>query len=335
MNFKNYFAAVTTGMLLFGLSATNIFAVPTVVYEALPSLIPDTSYPSQPFQAQQTSEFGDFIHLAGTERVLDSVTVTMVTWAKFADYATNSLYMGNSSYWTHPVTLNIYDSHLGVNGAPDTKLATVTKTVIVPWRPAADPSCPNLMWRDLMDQCNNGYAFFETFNMQDLKVTLPDDIIVSVAFNTQSYGGTPIGIDGPYNSLNIAVPENLRVTVGADDNTGEVFWNTATKELYSDAGLAGFGILRKDTNWAPYGTVSLRVVTDTPTIVVEPPTDIEQCKKDGWRKYNNPEFKNQGACVSHVEEKEKDKIDHDRKERDKEDHQKKDKERNNQGGKRR
>jgi len=31
-----------------------------------------------------------------------------------------------------------------------------------------------------------------------------------------------------------------------------------------------------------------------------PPTDKDQCKKDGWLGFNNPTFKNQGDCVSFV-----------------------------------
>ncbi|HET6925032.1 MAG TPA: hypothetical protein VFH39_04340, partial [Candidatus Saccharimonadales bacterium] len=49
---------------------------PTVVYNALPSTSPAANYPSQPFQAQQTKEFGDAIHLGGTNRLLNTVTVT-------------------------------------------------------------------------------------------------------------------------------------------------------------------------------------------------------------------------------------------------------------------
>jgi hypothetical protein len=31
-----------------------------------------------------------------------------------------------------------------------------------------------------------------------------------------------------------------------------------------------------------------------------PPTKADQCKKDGWKAFNNPRFKNQGDCVSYV-----------------------------------
>lgn len=32
--------------------------------------------------------------------------------------------------------------------------------------------------------------------------------------------------------------------------------------------------------------------------LVGPPTNKDQCKKDGWKTFNNPTFKNQGECVS-------------------------------------
>ena len=31
-----------------------------------------------------------------------------------------------------------------------------------------------------------------------------------------------------------------------------------------------------------------------------PPTNKDQCKKNGWKSFNNPTFKNQGDCVSFV-----------------------------------
>lgn len=36
-------------------------------------------------------------------------------------------------------------------------------------------------------------------------------------------------------------------------------------------------------------------------VLVGPPTNKDQCKKDGWQVFNNPAFKNQGQCVKFVE----------------------------------
>lgn len=43
----------------------------------------------------------------------------------------------------------------------------------------------------------------------------------------------------------------------------------------------------------------------TCTLIVGPPADKDLCKKDGWKKFNNPTFKNQGECVSYVQSNEK------------------------------
>jgi hypothetical protein len=40
--------------------------------------------------------------------------------------------------------------------------------------------------------------------------------------------------------------------------------------------------------------------TVTP-ILVGPPTNKDLCKDNGWKTFNNPTFKNQGACVSYVQ----------------------------------
>ena len=268
----------------------------TTVYDAIPSPLPPSMF-SQPFQAQQTSEFGDYVHLAGTNRVLNTVTVTMVTWALYSDYATDPRYAGNSATWTHPVTVNVYSNSLDTNGEPDTLLATETQDLSIPWRPKADPTCSTpTAWRADDGNCYNGFAFNAAFDMSSLSVTLPTDVIVGIAFNTESYGAAPVGTSGPYNSLNVGVEGSA--TVGTDANTDNVFWNTSHAAFYTDVGTAGVGIFREDTNWTPYGTVSLKI-TASPALVA-PPTSKDQCKNGGWMTFNNPPFKNQGDCVSFV-----------------------------------
>ncbi len=257
--------------LWYELTSVNRAATePEVIYNSVPNPLA-ANYPSQPFQAQQTSEFGDYIHLGGTARTLTTVTLTMSDWALFADYTGDVRYNGNSATWAHPITINIYSNHLGSNGVPDTLLATKTQAIDVPWRPAEDPTqCPTkdssgypYKWQSIPGpadtNCSNGYAFNATFDLSSLNVVLPDDIIVGIVYNTQTYGPSPIGSNGPYNSLNVAVPTNDPVTVGSDDSVSEVFWNTSTAGWYADGGAAGVGIFRKDINWTPNGTVALKI----------------------------------------------------------------------------
>lgn len=295
MNIKKIvFGSVAAGAVSL-LSAATVFAA-TSVYNALPVVDGQTNYASLGFQATSTSEFGDYIHLGGTDRELDSVTVTFSTWARFSEYSSNPTYSGNSVSWSHPITVNVYSSHLDVNGEPDELLATTTQNVNVPWRPEGDPSCPNtgygagFAWKNNNGDCLNGLAFNQTFDLSSLNVVLPDDVIVAVAFNTQSYGSAPIGVSGPYNSLNVAVPASQAVAVGSDDDTDAVFWDT-TYPGYT-AGL------REDLGWSPNGTVAFEINTQEP--LIGPPTSKDECKNGGWMTFNNPVFKNQGQCVSSV-----------------------------------
>jgi hypothetical protein len=54
------------------------------------------------------------------------------------------------------------------------------------------------------------------------------------------------------------------------------------------------------TSPAPILAAPQDATSQQSTPLVGPPTDKDQCKKDGWQQFNNPTFKNQGACVSYV-----------------------------------
>ena len=246
----------------------KVQALPETVYDSLPNPLP-YNLASLGFQATQTSEFGDYIHLAGTNRNLQSVTVMMSIWAKNSEYPSMP-----STGFTHPITINIYNA---VPASPLNTLgslvATITETKTIPWRPEADPTCPGgTAWRAPDTVCYNGLAFNLTFDMSSLNVTLPDDIIIGVAYNTQTYGAAPLGVTGPYNSLNVAVQAGP-ASVGTDDDLDRVFWDTSTAGWYSDGGAGGVGIFREDTNWVPYGNIPFQVIANpppAPAVLVDP-----------------------------------------------------------------
>jgi hypothetical protein len=248
-----FFAAVLVAAMSVSLAAGSAFAAGPA-YDATPSPLPP-NVASLGFEATSTSEFGDYVHLAGINRDLTTVAVTMSDWALHSDYPSYP-----AAGWSHPITVNVYSDHLGANGAPDTLLATTTENVSIPWRPEADPTCPNpTAWRADNGQCYNGLAFNATFDLSSLNVTLPNDVIVGVAYDTADYGASPIGSPGPYNSLNVGVPNGQTASVGTDDNADNVFWNTSFAGFYADGGAAGVGAFREDTNWAPNGTVAIRI----------------------------------------------------------------------------
>jgi hypothetical protein len=130
----------------------------SVVCNAVPSPLPP-NVASVGFEATSTSEFGDYVHLGGTDRNLNAVTVTMSDWALHSDYP-SMLAAG----WTHPITLNIYNVVPGTPNALGSRLGTVTQTISIPWRPEASPGC-GTAWIASDGQCYNGIAFNATFDM--------------------------------------------------------------------------------------------------------------------------------------------------------------------------
>lgn len=296
----------------FALPVAPALAASSAAYDAIPSTLAP-NYPSQPFQAQQTNEFGDYVHLAGSDRNLESVTVTMVNWALASTPANQTFCAtaGNcdSTGYFWPITVNVYANTLDANDVPATLLGTRTETVHIPWRPAGDQTCPDtgygagFAYRAGDGQCYNGIASNVTVDMSSLGLILPNDVIVGFAYNTQTYGTAPRGVDGPYNSLNIAVPSGNTASVGTDDSSDSVFWNTNTKGYYTNPLCAG-GTFCQDTQWNPYGTVAMRIAVASPVPPPSPvPTSKDQCKMDGWKTLVDSalhSFKNQGDCVSFV-----------------------------------
>ena len=218
----------------------------SVVFDASVTPLPG-NIPSQGYQATQTAELGDAVHLSGTNRVLQSATVTM------SDWALASTYNDSSPTWTHPITFSVYnvDSTGTVLG---TLIDSVTQNVTIPYRPAADPTnCPSTptAWYSVADgQCYNGLAFNVIFDLSSIG-TVPNDIVYGIAYNTNTWGAPPIGAPGPYESLNVGLNSSTTSTVG-DIDPGSVFWNTSTASNYTDGGTGGVGTFRRDTNWSPY-----------------------------------------------------------------------------------
>lgn len=272
----NYNAAVPANIA----QSFNVNAPSTVVYNAVPATL-TPNVPSEGFQATSMSQLGDYVHLAGTDRLLKTVTVTMSDWALKSDskniaFCAANAANCNSTGFVWPITINVYSTHLGVNGVPDTLLATKTVSVTIPWRPEADATCPSpTQWRSPANgNCYNGMAFNATFDLSNLNVILPTDVIVGVAYNTQSWGTAPVGVEGPYNSLNVGVNANQTVYVGQDDSSDKVFLKSAWAGAYSGAGIVG--VFNQDNGWAPYGTVNLQitaspVTTSSNTVVVTSP----------------------------------------------------------------
>jgi hypothetical protein len=120
----------------------------TVAYNALPFGVVNCPKSSEAFEAQSASEFGDEVSLkTGTSRTLKSLNVVFASYGcsvrghwNLGDCVTNA-----GDTFTHPITANIYAvDDCGGTPCPGTLLATATQMQTIPYRPSADPSCPDL-----------------------------------------------------------------------------------------------------------------------------------------------------------------------------------------------
>lgn len=247
---------------------------PTVIYDSIPDVFPG-SFPSLGYEATSTDEFGDHVLFADTARKLKSVDVSLTDWACENDAtrgSSDACITTPGSYFTHPITLNIYAVDYATGDpAAGPLLATVTQTFNIPYRPSWDSAnCTGSgetpatdipfggKWYDpILGYCVHGFAFVVTFDFESLGVTLPDEAIYGIAYNTAHYGYAPLGVNGPYNSLNFSLA-SIPPFVGTDYDVDEVFWNTSYPNFYCDSGTGGVGTFRRDYApgcWAPYTPV--------------------------------------------------------------------------------
>jgi hypothetical protein len=223
----------------------------TTAYNALPDPLP-VSLPAQNFEAAFAAEFGNQVELTGTDRILVSVTVGMVTWAYWSKYNATGT---PTPSWSHPITLNVYAAN--ADDSPGSLLGSVTQTFDIPWRAEPDAvNCPGgTRWYSTADTlCHNGVAFSASFDFSAQGLTLPDRVVFGVAFNTQSAGLNPLGAVGPYNDLAVGV---ATTTVGVNPVAPQSYLNSSAGSAYADGGAGGTGTFRLDAG------------SDNPNIAIE------------------------------------------------------------------
>jgi hypothetical protein len=304
LSFLALAAALVAAVIAFPAAAAGT----TVVYDNTPHPLPGNLV-SWAFEATGTSEFGDRVGLAAGPRQAATATVVLSSWAcQAGSWNAGDCVSAPGATFTHPITLNIYA--VGAGNAPGALLGTVTQTFAIPYRPSADPvNCTGgnagKWFEAASSTCFNGKAAAITFDLASLSLTLPDEVIVSVAFNTTHYGYAPIGAAAcsstpagcPYDSLNVAIVDPATtLTVGTNPAPDDAYQDT-------DHGSCTNGPLHPFSLEAGCWTASkpaIQITTTSP--LVGPPTDKGQCKNGGWKTFDNPSFKSQKACEKFVKE---------------------------------
>ncbi len=226
------------------------------VYSNVPTPLPG-NVPSVGFEATSTSELGGMVAFPSeTARARPTVTVGMSSWAcQSGTWGNNTCETASGAKFTEPVTLNIYE--VGPDNEPGAKVATMTETFAMPYRPTASKKCTTGeaeggWYHD--GGCFHGRLFKIKFSGEPLnKTVLPsEEAIISVAYNTSDYGAEPQrpkSCDGevagcPYDSLNLALASGAP-TIGSDPllSLEEIYVNSKWPEMYCGSGVPGsFGL---------------------------------------------------------------------------------------------
>jgi hypothetical protein len=186
---------------------------------------------SMGYECCEVNAFGDAVTVVHPGARLKDVGAVFSVWACQSGNGTDgSCHTTKGATFTLPITMTVYAACAASNpgcsptpyappGGPILAQATVTKTF--KYRPSASPRCniPSQNLGGFIDlvtkYCTWGLAQVETFNMSLPKVLLPPAIVVSIGFNTSSYGANPYGYNTtcfmngncPYDSLNVQVLE--------------------------------------------------------------------------------------------------------------------------------
>ncbi len=227
----------------------------TVVYNNIPAPLPG-NLPSVGFQATSTAEFGGLVEFAATQRKEPTVTAVMSSWAcQFGSGTTCATVPGAT--FPQQITLNIYRANAITNEPEGTPISTTRQTFEIPYRPTANKKCKaSPEGQGWGKECFKGKTHAIVFHPTE--VILPARAILSLAYDTQSYGANPTGVEGPYNSLNVAVtngeaPPSL--SVGADPLPEYAYVNSTWSAMYEPEPHGAVGTFSLANGWSGYQPV--------------------------------------------------------------------------------
>jgi len=171
------------------------------IYRRAP-LIPQPSHPSYGLNGKSDQALGDVFNLGGNNRRLESVETILVNWARASSFP--DLAETNPEGYLHPLTLTVYrvirdDLFL---------LAEITEEFQIPWRPET--------LDDGGEYPYGGLAYRARFDFLE-EVNVDGKLAILISYNTSNGGREPLGVPGPYDSLNVALSDRA-VEVGSDDD---------------------------------------------------------------------------------------------------------------------
>jgi hypothetical protein len=224
---------------------------------------------SEGFECCSTKEFGDGVGFSRTGAHLGQVSVILSSWGcQNGFWNTNNCLTTPGSNFKEPITANVYSVTNLPSGAPapGQLLASETNEFFIPYRPSANNqkcfgSDLGKFYSAVDNKCANGLSVRINFNFKRANVILPQNAIVTVAYNTSDAGYNPYGqntqcFTGPggcgYDSLNVSAWGNGGF-VGSNIDPNGVFVNFGNPSFYCNQTGNGSGALQLDTPcWTGY-----------------------------------------------------------------------------------
>ena len=223
-------AALIGAALSLVLMASPAIAMP--VYNDLPNKLPP-SVASEGFEATSTSQLGNVVELSKIHRGRRNPRVTFaLSDAACETGGGETCSSAKNSSYSWPVTVSLYNA--GPGNTLGALLATQTNSISIPFRPSASPACatkgkPGEWFDKKTAGCFSGVTFKNSYSFAGL--TLPNEVLVGLAYNTQDYGAEPTGVPGPENFLGVAMVAGAP-RAGANPRGEELFVSSIWPQMY-------------------------------------------------------------------------------------------------------
>jgi hypothetical protein len=176
--------SVKSGMVM--LAALASFAVaplafaagPVTVYNSISKPLPGNVASEGP-EAYAFSELGDGLSLSTPSgSILGQVSVVLSSWAcQSGSWTTSDCVTTPGATFTQPITVNVYPATAGSPPTAGTRIATITQTFTLPYRPSSTPArCggdTGAWFSKKNNTCYHGFAVPISVNFSGSKVKLP------------------------------------------------------------------------------------------------------------------------------------------------------------------
>ncbi|WP_156165191.1 hypothetical protein [Demequina silvatica] len=186
-------------------------------------------------QTRSIAELGDRITLAGEARTLDTIQVTLQSFAcQTGGWNNENCTSAANASFSHPVTVNVYA--VGAGGAVGDLLATLTRQVNIRYRPSSQPgTCvdnpdtsfyvESAWWYDAArGRCVANYVQTVTFDLHNQGVELPTEVIAAVTFPTSRFG-SGLAVGGPWDSIDVSMADEAPVR-GTNVSQGVLYFDS-------------------------------------------------------------------------------------------------------------